>query len=74
MKIILVSILLFIVVRGIAEAEPFDLLLPLWAIVLICTLVDYTEKMAAVSPCGGIDTFYSPPRIPAHVVVLLPQE
>ena len=74
LKIILVSILLFIVVRGIAEAEPFDLLLPLWAIVLICTLVNDTEKMAAVSSCGEIDTFYSPPPIPAHVVRLMPQE
>jgi exopolysaccharide production protein ExoQ len=39
LKIIFVSILLFVIVRGFAEAEPFDLLLPLWAIVLITTLV-----------------------------------
>ena len=38
-RIVLVSLLLFIVVRGLAEAEPFDLLLPLWAIVLIAALV-----------------------------------
>lgn len=39
MKIILLTILLFIVIRGTAEAEPFDLLLPLWAIMLISSIV-----------------------------------
>jgi O-antigen ligase len=39
-KIIFVGILLFILVRGLAEAEPFDLLLPLWLIVLISLLVE----------------------------------
>jgi len=34
----LLSLLLFIVIRGSAEAEPFDLLLPLWAIILISLL------------------------------------
>lgn len=38
-KIILTSILLFIVIRGFAEAEPFDLLLPLWAVVLTSMLI-----------------------------------
>lgn len=37
-KVILTSILLFIVVRGFAEAEPFDLLLPVWSVVLISML------------------------------------
>jgi O-antigen ligase len=45
LKVILASILFFVVVRGMAEAEPFDLLLPLWAIVLICTLVDWEETL-----------------------------
>ncbi len=40
LKIVLLSILLFVVVRGLAEAEPFDLLLPLWLIVLISSLVE----------------------------------
>jgi len=44
-KIVFVSMLLFIVIRGLAEAEPFDLLLPLWAIVLISLLVDAEETM-----------------------------
>ena len=44
-KIVLLSLLLFVVVRGVAEAEPFDLLLPLWSIVLISLLV---ERMSTV--------------------------
>jgi exopolysaccharide production protein ExoQ len=39
-KVVFRSILLFVVVRGLAEAEPFDLLLPLWLIVLISSLVE----------------------------------
>jgi exopolysaccharide production protein ExoQ len=38
LKIFFLSMLLFILVRGLAVAEPFDLLLPLWAIVLISLL------------------------------------
>jgi O-antigen ligase len=38
-KIIFLTILLFIVIRGMAEAEPFDLLLPLWAITLISSII-----------------------------------
>ena len=38
-KTIFISILLFIFVRGFAEAEPFDLLLPLWAMTLIGSIV-----------------------------------
>lgn len=37
---VLGAILLFVLIRGIAEAEPFDLLLPLWSIVLFATLAD----------------------------------
>jgi O-antigen ligase len=40
LKLIFLSILIFVVVRGLAEAEPFDLLLPLWAVVMIAMLVD----------------------------------
>jgi len=45
LRIVFVSIVLFVVVRGFAEAEPFDLLLPLWAIVLITMLVDCADTM-----------------------------
>lgn len=39
-RVVLSSLMLFIVVRGLAEAEPFDLLLPLWSVVLIGVLVN----------------------------------
>jgi exopolysaccharide production protein ExoQ len=38
-KTIFISILLFIFIRGFAEAEPFDLLLPLWAMTVIGSIV-----------------------------------
>ena len=34
-RTVLIGLLLFIIIRGLAEAEPFDLLLPLWSIILI---------------------------------------
>jgi len=68
LKIIFASILFFVVVRGFAEAEPFDLLLPLWAIVLISMLVDYTDamglEMTVVSPSARSDPSNSPQRVP----------
>ncbi len=45
-RIILASILLFILVRGLAEAEPFDLLLPVWSAVLINMLARGEEGLA----------------------------
>jgi len=37
------SAILFVVVRGIAEAEPFDLLLPLWMVILFSALLELPE-------------------------------
>ncbi|WP_188555168.1 O-antigen ligase family protein [Edaphobacter dinghuensis] len=39
-RILFQSILLFILIRGLAEANPFDLLLPLWAVVMISFQVE----------------------------------
>ncbi len=39
-KILFLSFLTYIIVRGLAEAGPFDLLLPLWAIVMISLLIE----------------------------------
>jgi exopolysaccharide production protein ExoQ len=38
-KVVFRCLLLFVLVRGLAEAEPFDLLLPLWMIVVVSSLV-----------------------------------
>ncbi len=59
LRIVLLSLLLFVVVRGLAEAEAFDLLLPLWSIVLISLLVERTsmvgEPTGARLPARGCD-------------------
>jgi exopolysaccharide production protein ExoQ len=50
LKVVSSAILLFVVVRGLAEAEPFDLLLPLWVIVMMSLLIEnkrITEESAA---------------------------
>jgi len=49
-KLVLLTMLLFILIRGLAEAEPFDLLLPLWAIVLFSSIV----KISLGSKDGGL--------------------
>jgi O-antigen ligase len=49
-KLILISIVLFVIVRGLAEAEPFDLLLPLWSVALISMLVLGEDTVACTQP------------------------
>jgi exopolysaccharide production protein ExoQ len=43
LRIVFLSFLLFVVVRGLAEAEAFDLLIPLWLIVVISLLIERTS-------------------------------
>ena len=45
-RILFQSILLFTLVRGLAEADPFDLLLPLWAVMMISFLVQKVDNSA----------------------------
>ena len=45
LKVIFVGMLLYVVVRGFTVADPFDLLLPLWAVVLITMLVDCADTV-----------------------------
>jgi O-antigen ligase len=52
-RIVFLSLFLFVIVRGLAEAEPFDLLLPLWSIVLISMLLEHAFTVSdATSPAG----------------------
>jgi len=52
-RVVFLSLFLFVVVRGLAEAEPFDLLLPLWSIVLISMLLEHAVTVSdATSPAG----------------------
>jgi hypothetical protein len=46
--------MLFIVIRGLAEAEPFDLLLPLWMITLISVTVQETSMSNRDNQRAGI--------------------
>jgi O-antigen ligase len=52
MKLILTTVLLFVVIRGATEAEPFDLLLPLWAITLIGAVVETSIRGDQEGPAG----------------------
>ena len=49
--IVLRAIILFVLVRGLAEAEPFDLLLPLWTVALIGT----AALCPSADPCDVIN-------------------
>jgi hypothetical protein len=46
--------MLFIVIRGLAEAEPFDLLLPLWMITLISVTVEQKSMSKPENHAAGI--------------------
>jgi exopolysaccharide production protein ExoQ len=46
LRIVFLSLLFFVVVRGLAEAEAFDLLLPLWSIVLISLLLEHAVTLS----------------------------
>ncbi len=48
LKIFFLGMLLFIIVRGLADTEPFDLSLPLWFIVIIGALVQQSQDHAEV--------------------------
>lgn len=52
-KLLFLCLLIFIVTRGLAEADAFDLLLPLWLIVLICILADGEMAQGAESLASG---------------------
>lgn len=52
-KVLFLSILLYVLVRGLAEAEPFDLLLPLWMVVLFGALIR-SENVPELEPLDQI--------------------
>lgn len=58
LRIIFFVMLIFVLIRGLAEAEPFDLLLPLWAIVLMTSLMTCND---AVTKPGFVITLTSDP-------------
>jgi exopolysaccharide production protein ExoQ len=49
LKLVFISIMIYVIVRGFAEAEPFDLLLPLWMVVMIASLVNYDCSLTCIA-------------------------
>jgi exopolysaccharide production protein ExoQ len=47
-RVLFLSLLLFILIRGLAEADSFDLLLPLWSMILVAMLADREVNMSNV--------------------------
>ena len=48
LKIFFFGMLLFVIVRGVADTEPFDLSLPLWFIAIIGALIQQSQNHAEV--------------------------
>jgi exopolysaccharide production protein ExoQ len=47
------ALLLFVLIRGLTDTEPFDLSLPLWAIVMISILIEDKQTMAEKESVGN---------------------
>jgi exopolysaccharide production protein ExoQ len=52
MRTLWFALLLFVLVRGLTDTEPFDLSLPLWAIVMISILIEDKQTMAEKESVG----------------------
>jgi len=53
-RAVLGALLLYILIRGLAEAEPFDLLLPLWSITIISAYVGLHARVDSTRASAGI--------------------
>ena len=75
-RVIFIGLLLFVVVRGLAEADSFDLLLPLWAIVLVTSLTARRDAVAQPAPVEASlsslssDGFEPIPETGHHAIVI----
>ncbi|HUZ96371.1 MAG TPA: O-antigen ligase family protein [Edaphobacter sp.] len=58
-RIALTSFLIYVAIRGLAEAEPFDLLLPLWLVTALALILQQSGRRQATAP--------SKPSAPASV-------
>jgi exopolysaccharide production protein ExoQ len=63
LRALLLSLVVFVLARGLADTEPFDLSLPLWAVVLFSYLVD--GQIYAAAPGGRRIPDPQPPLNPA---------
>ena len=53
MRTFWLSLLLFVLVRGLTDTEPFDLSFPLWAIVMISMLIENSQALRDAQPAGN---------------------
>jgi hypothetical protein len=53
-RAVLGALLLYILIRGIAEAEPFDLLLPLWSITLLSAYIGLIVRGESTDSAGAV--------------------
>ena len=54
LRMIFFVMLIFVLIRGLAEAEPFDLLFPLWAIVLVTSLTSGNDAAGQTIPIAAL--------------------
>jgi O-antigen ligase len=66
-RALFLGLLLFIVIRGLAEADSFDLLFPLWSIVLVSLLTDYKDIASQVFVPAPTHAKFSPLSQSQHV-------
>ncbi len=59
LRIFLKAFLIFVLVRGVADTEPFDLSLPLWAIVILSLLIQ-NELAAKASQATAVAADHAP--------------
>jgi exopolysaccharide production protein ExoQ len=68
-RTVLTSLLIFVVVRGVAEAEPFDLLMPLWMITTMALLVQSSKLQEGRALCYGAERAHDEPIARRNEVV-----
>jgi len=59
LRLFLTSLLIFVCVHGLAESDPFDFSLPLWAIVIFSLLIQ-NELAAKTSPATAVAADHAP--------------
>jgi len=61
LKWVFVAMMVFVVIRGLAVAEPFDLLLPLWTIVVVSSLLNRDARLRV----PAADRPFAPSPVPS---------
>ncbi len=54
MRTLWLALLLFVLIRGLTDTEPFDLSLPLWAVVMLSSLIEYEKTRGESKICDDL--------------------